>query len=622
MRASALLALSLCLTACQALQTLPQSLPTAPEPTLNVSAVAPLGGPVRQSVVPPRPVTRVKLAPVGAIQVSGQRVTLQLKLPALQELRGQNTAAFRTQALDLTEAAEISATVTDSHGLSYTPAGAVLGRVPYPSDGVISLSFDGVIPDPLLFVELQVRDASAEIPQADLAGVIAHTGVADTTATLNFQTTPVAKTLKALLQVDADRARAISLPALESLVSTITGVTGTTPNFTYTTHPALVNTALLATDLQTQLPGALTAANYRLAGASVSLDISGLIGAAKVDVQITDAASAVRTNLGNGTDQLITGIAPGANLKLLVSFVDSGLAHTLSVTPPGPLTLANGTTTDVAIAATAVTLESAAPSFAAVGDTITLNGSNFNTTPANNTVRFGSVVAEVLSAPSASLLTVRVPEGVWGTQQVSVEANGLLSNALAFEIAPSITSLAPASALSGASIAVTGSGFGPAQANNIASFGGEEADVTAAGLTALTVTLPPGTAGSAPFALQVGNRSATASFTRLPGLTALTTAEAQGGKAVLVRSLPLTLTGSSFDTVLANNQVRFTLPNSTVVTATPSAATATSLTVTVPAGVNLPGDVAVVVRTNGADSAPLTAVVPTVTLDVNNAGFF
>lgn len=106
-----------------------------------------------------------------------------------------------------------------------------------------------------------------------------------------------------------------------------------------------------------------------------------------------------------------------------------------------------------------------------------------------------------------------------------------------------------------------------------------------------------------------------------PKLSTLTTAESLSGKAVLVRDETLTLAGHNFDPTAANNSVTFTLSDTSTVNATPSAATATQLTVTVPAGVNIAGDVGVKVTTHGQTSNSLTGTVPTLSLDITGGGF-
>lgn len=72
------------------------------------------------------------------------------------------------------------------------------------------------------------------------------------------------------------------------------------------------------------------------------------------------------------------------------------------------------------------------PTSAPVGSTVTITGTNFNTTPASNTVLFGTVSASVVTATSTQLVAV-VPNGA-GTP-ISVAANGSTAQGPAFALA-------------------------------------------------------------------------------------------------------------------------------------------------------------------------------------------
>jgi hypothetical protein len=69
-----------------------------------------------------------------------------------------------------------------------------------------------------------------------------------------------------------------------------------------------------------------------------------------------------------------------------------------------------GQYTAMAVVATPPTISSFTPTSGPVGTTVTITGTNFNTTPANNVVFFGATRA-VVSAASATSLTVTVPTG-------------------------------------------------------------------------------------------------------------------------------------------------------------------------------------------------------------------
>lgn len=87
--------------------------------------------------------------------------------------------------------------------------------------------------------------------------------------------------------------------------------------------------------------------------------------------------------------------------------------------------------TTVAVAPPVIT--SFTPTSGVLGTTVTITGSNFNTTTSSNTVRFGGVKATVLTA-SATQLTVTVPAGS-GLLPVSVSNTGLTGfSKLSFDV--------------------------------------------------------------------------------------------------------------------------------------------------------------------------------------------
>lgn len=368
---------------------------------------------------------KIKVQSHGSITFKNNVLKLSLQLPPLKDLNSD----FSTQKLDLNAASTIVASVSDSHGKIYAPVGAVAGEVTYPGTGVIVLSFNNVIPDPLLLVELQVKDGSSNIVQADLAAALKHNGVNDPSTTINFQTTASAKAMKALLTSNASRARAINLTDINSLMGSITGVTGTAPNFSYTNHPTLVNTAQMALDLMSTDANALTPASYRQNGATVALTVSGLQGADKLQVQVTDAASAVSTNLGNGSSNIINA-TPGTGLKVLASDYGTPAISYIYTVTPSTINLTEGDTTNVTItAAPAISISGIAPSTGATGSSVVITGTGFTGSTA---VNFSGGVSAVFSVDSNTQITATVPAGTIEGQITVV--NGASANSSNFDV--------------------------------------------------------------------------------------------------------------------------------------------------------------------------------------------
>jgi hypothetical protein len=138
-----------------------------------------------------------------------------------------------------------------------------------------------------------------------------------------------------------------------------------------------------------------------------------------------------------------------------------------------------------------VTIDSFTPATGPVGTTVTITGANFSPTPTNNTVTFNETAATVTTATTTQL-TVTVPAGAT-TGKISVAANGVVATSITDFIVlqpPTITSFAPAYALPGATITITGTNFSTTLANNAVTINGVAANVTAATATQLTITVP------------------------------------------------------------------------------------------------------------------------------------
>lgn len=362
----------------------------------------------------------------GQLSFSGQTLTLSL------ELYPKGESNFATQLLDLSTSTKLQATVTDSHGKSYNANGADgNGAVNY-SGGTITLTFNNIVPDDLLLVEVQAKNGMTNIVQADLATVLKHTDSSSPVATsINFQTTVAAKAMKALLASNASRARSIDLSALSALAANITGVSGVAPNFSYAQkHPSLVNTSLLATHLQAQNPGSLMASTYRsLQGATVNLNVSGLNGSDKVQVQIADAASAVQTNLGNGSRQ-VTSVTPGGPIQIkATAFGSPAQSYTYSVSPTVISPTEGGTTNVTVTASPALSFGGFSPAMGPMGTTVTINGTGFTGATA---VSIGGASA-VFTVNSNTQITATVPStAVDGV--VSVTNGGTASSGSNFDV--------------------------------------------------------------------------------------------------------------------------------------------------------------------------------------------
>lgn len=156
----------------------------------------------------------------------------------------------------------------------------------------------------------------------------------------------------------------------------------------------------------------------------------------------------------------------------------------------------------------APTITGFTPSVGPIGTSVTITGTNFSAIPANNVVKFFNDRTATVTASTATTLTTTVPTGTT-TGKVSVTTNCItVVSAIDFVIGsvipPTITSFTPASGAIGTTVTITGTNFSTTPANNIVYFGATQANVTAATLTQLTVTVPIG-ATYAPLSVSVNS---------------------------------------------------------------------------------------------------------------------
>ncbi|MEO7988769.1 MAG: IPT/TIG domain-containing protein [Chryseolinea sp.] len=182
---------------------------------------------------------------------------------------------------------------------------------------------------------------------------------------------------------------------------------------------------------------------------------------------------------------------------------------------------------------------------------------------------------------------------------------------------PSITSFTPTSGVVGATVVISGTNFSTTFDNKTVRFNGTMATVVNASATQLTVSVPAGaTTGTITVTVNGNTATSTSSFTvTTSGSSTLTITSFTGSGAV---GSTITITGTNFSTTAANNTVTI---NGVVATVT--AATATSLTVTVPTGATS-GVIAVTVDgvTVTSASAFVVGSASCVTTDSETAGPF
>ena len=183
--------------------------------------------------------------------------------------------------------------------------------------------------------------------------------------------------------------------------------------------------------------------------------------------------------------------------------VTASTATSITVTvPPGTITgkisvttncITVQSVTDFTIgASTFPTITSFTPVSGLVGITVTISGTNFSTTPVNNTVKFNGTTA-VVTASTTTSITTTVPASAT-TGKIAVTVAGNTANSTNdFTVTtplPTITSFTPVSGQVNTPVTITGTNFSTTPANNTVKFNGTTAVVSASTATSITVTVP------------------------------------------------------------------------------------------------------------------------------------
>jgi hypothetical protein len=223
-------------------------------------------------------------------------------------------------------------------------------------------------------------------------------------------------------------------------------------------------------------------------------------------------------------------------------------------------------------------IDSLDPAYGLPGASVTITGQNLGTT--QGTVLLNGTPATITSW-SASSIGITVPTGAT-TGDVTVTASGVTTNGLLFTITPTISLLSPTSGAVGASVTITGRGFGAtptsfSTTSSTVTFPGTTTTATIAAWsdTSIEVTVPTGATGSGYVVVTVNGApsaaSAASQFTvpPPPAITSLSPSIAMPGGAAFT----LTVNGSNFDssavvhwgsTALTTNYVSATQVTATV----------------------------------------------------------
>lgn len=154
---------------------------------------------------------------------------------------------------------------------------------------------------------------------------------------------------------------------------------------------------------------------------------------------------------------------------------------------------AGNVTSIVRLASTALSLLEFTPNTGPVGSNVRIFGTKFSTTPSQNTVKFGTKTATVVSA-TATQIVATVPANAT-TSKISVTTGGRTATSVddftvGVDQTPTITSLSNTVASPGSTVTLTGSKFDTTPANNRLTLNGTAARVMSATATSMDVQVP------------------------------------------------------------------------------------------------------------------------------------
>ena len=228
-------------------------------------------------------------------------------------------------------------------------------------------------------------------------------------------------------------------------------------------------------------------------------------------------------------------------------------------------------------------ITSVSPASGPVRSTVTLTGVNFSENPEDISVTFdGGDPAEVM-ASTETTITVEVPDFTTSGIVNLVVGTSFAIGGPTFTIElPEIESYSLSTAEPGASVVITGTNFSETPTDNVVSFNGELADVSASTSTSITTTVPT-QALTGPITVTVaGNDPVTGSVFTVtrPEVTVASIDPTLGTPGTEV-----TIAGTGFSEILTNNTVSFQGREAdSSIEGEVIAVTTTSITVRVPVG--------------------------------------
>ena len=212
-------------------------------------------------------------------------------------------------------------------------------------------------------------------------------------------------------------------------------------------------------------------------------------------------------------------VISASSAQAQITYVYDELGRVIAVTDPGGDTVrynydAVGNITSISRAASStLSFISFSPGSGPVGATVTIYGTAFSTTPANNTVTFNGTAATV-TASTATKITTTVPSGATtGVIQVTVSATSVSSSTnftVTTAATPTISAISPTIGAAGTGITITGTNFETTATKNKTKLNITNTLATSATSTSISTSVPT-FSGSGKISVTTANGTATSS---------------------------------------------------------------------------------------------------------------
>lgn len=254
----------------------------------------------------------------------------------------------------------------------------------------------------------------------------------------------------------------------------------------------------------------------------------------------------------NGVNATIAGATA---TSLTVTVPSGATTGTISVSRSGYKALSPNEFLSLPFAIT-----SFSPGIGDAGTSVTITGTGFSSVAGNNVVKFNGVMATV-TQNTATQLKATVPPGGLNGKITITTAGETTTSASSFDLL-TLTGFSPARGTSGSAVTLTGTGL---TSEATVKFNGVAGVVTNATGTSLTATVPANvTTGKITVTRESTTLTSTNEFLSLPfQITSFHPSVAMLGNVV-------TITGSGFSSVNANNLVKFNEETAVVIESSPT----------------------------------------------------